>query len=207
MRRAEKASVRIVVAAAVLVLSTQAAQAQPAGRYQRSWVPPSSESAYVVEEPPAYTMEIVAADAVSLGLMFAGARSEGPNGEDGGATGALFLGGISAHLAGGPIIHAVHGQGRRAALSFAMRALIPTTLGLMSISANDGCGDGLFCELDDFGYYFVGGMVVASVIDWAVLSHGSTLAKRRLRSPSVPMWSPTVSPAVGGAQLGVVGTF
>ncbi len=198
---------RTVVAAAVLVLTTQAAQAQPAGRYQRSWVPPSTEPAYVVEDPPAYTMDIVGADAVSLGLMLAGARSEGPSGEDGDATGALFLGGISTHLAGGPIIHLAHGQGRRAALSFVLRAVIPTTLGLMSISANEGCEEGFLCELDDFGAYFVGGMVVASVIDWGFLSHGSVLAKRQLRSPSVPMWSPTMAPAPGGAQVGIVGTF
>lgn len=196
----------IVVAAAVLVMTTQAVRAQPVGRYQRSWVPSATESAYVVEAPPAYTMELVGADAVSLALIFAGARSEGPNGEDGPATAPLFLGGVSAHLAGGPIIHAMHGQGRRAALSFTLRALIPMTLGLMSISANDGC-DGVLCELDDFGAYFVGGMVVASVIDWAALSHGTTLAKRRLRSPSVPMWSPTMAPAHGGAQVGIVGTF
>lgn len=198
---------RIVVAAAVLALTTRAAQAQPAGRYQRSWVPSSTEPAYVIEEPPAYTLEIVAADAISLGLMVAGALSEGPNGEDSNASGALFLGGISTHTLSSPIIHAVHGHGRRAALSFVLRSAIPTALGLMSISANDGCEEGFLCELDDFGAYFVGGMVVASIIDWGVLSHGTVLAKQRLGAPSVPMWSPTMAPAPGGAQVGVVGMF
>jgi hypothetical protein len=156
-------------------------------------------------EPPGYTGEILAADVLSFGLIALGARSEGPNGEDTDATGAYYLTGILGAWSIAPIIHAAHHQGRRAAVSLVLRQGLAWGGMIAKMTANQGCTDGWFCELDGIGQWFVGGLVVASVIDLTVLTHGKTLARRRIPPHT---YIPTFAPVVGGGmQAGLVGTW
>ena len=184
MRRAEANRMRCLAALAVVTFTTPA------------W----AES----EAPPSYTLHVVAADATAVGLMAAGALTDHTMADDSNVPAAFVWAGLGTYVLGAPVVHLMRDQNDRAALSVTLRMGLPLAFGTLGYVTSEGC-EGWFCQLDAMALGALGGAALASIIDYAVLSWGTTLAKPRKREGAV--WSPTVAPAPGGGQVGVAGTF
>lgn len=140
-----------------------------------------------------YHWQTWVADGVSLGLILGGGTAEGPGGEDTTASDVLFDVGFSAAFFGSPLIHLVHGNLRQAGESVALR-LGMTSLGmLVAMVANDGCDAGLFCELEYVGYGALGGIVAASLLDAALITHEPAASRT---------WTPQLAAGHGGLRVG-----
>lgn len=188
-------------------LAILAAVATPVAAQPSTVAPAWQRPRYVVDTrtPDSYTTQIAAADALALVLLLAGGRAEGQDGEDTETSELFTTAGIVGAFAISPLVHLAHGHGRRAGASFALRATLSFGGMLASIHANRGSCEALFCEFEDMGEWFVGGLVVASIADLLLFSHGDLLATRRLRP--APTWTPTLGATPGGAQVGVVGSW
>lgn len=175
-----------------LVLATHTAAAHPHADTD------PHPAATPVEET-SYRSHTLTVDAIGLGLFIAGAASEGPDGEDTTASGALMGAGLIGSVLASPIVHAVHGRGWRALGSFGMRYGLASVGALVSMGLASSTCDELFCEMQYLGAGVVSGLVVASALDAALFT-----SERRERPPT---WAPTVSAHRDGARVGFVATF
>ena len=140
-------------------------------------------------------------DAVGLAALVAGGMAEGPGGRDTDASNTLFSIGAGTMMFGAPLIHAVRGHGVRAVGSLGLRAGLAGAGMWVAVAANTCDSSKEFlCDLDYIGYGFLGGLVVASVIDAAVNTE-----EREPRAARV--WAPTVSATHDGARVGFVAMF
>jgi hypothetical protein len=145
-----------------------------------------------------YYAQTLTVDATSIGLFVAGALSEGPNGRDSSATGALYTAGVLGAAFGSPMVHLLHGHSDRAFYSWGIRSLLGglgATVGIITASCSD---QELFCGLDRLGPGLMIGYGVASLIDASMLTE-----ERR----PVASWMPLVGPTRGGLQLGLTATW
>lgn len=166
--------------------------------------PPDQPAA--AQDETSYRAYTLAADAFGLGLFMVGGLSEGRNGRDTTASDALFTSGLLVSYLVTPGIHLARGHRGRAIGSFFMRWGLSGTGAMLSILARSGCHDSaqssgngdalggdLLCELDYIGYGVLGGLVVASIVDAAVMTD-----ERALRAS----WSPVVSANRDGVRVG-----
>jgi hypothetical protein len=145
----------------------------------------------------------LSADAISIGLFAAGNLAEGEGGHDTPLSNTLFATGLLGATFATPIIHATRGHGGRAIGSWLLRQGLASAGMLIAFSASQGCDDGWFCELEYVGYGYLGGIVLASVIDAATITDEVVPRERAPRS----VWSPTISATHQGARVGFVATF
>lgn len=201
---------RVLLAAAVLVLLTSVAAAQAPGETM-SFDPESPPSA---QEPQTVTVnyrgQVLLADGLSLGMMILG--PVGDNEE-------LAGWGVAGYFLGGPIVHVAHGRGVAALQSFGLRAGLPLFGALLGYrlgphdtacvyAASDRPVDGGFGEggCGDEGSIVgmmvgaVSGGVTAIVLDAKYL----TTYKKQVAAPS---WSASIKPTHGGVSIGVAGAF
>jgi hypothetical protein len=152
----------------------------------------------VTEEKVWYGYQNLGADGAALALAIGGAAMQ-ENGE------LLGVASLLTYALGSPIIHAVNGEGGRAAGSIALRLGLPLVLGGIGAATAPPCGENEQLCFNGLGEFVLGvaiGGVSAIVIDDFVLAHKT----RRVYHEST--WTPTVAPsAAGGMTFGVAGTF
>jgi hypothetical protein len=144
--------------------------------------------------PADYRWQVVAADVVSVVLAFS--RS---------GTG-IRLGGLT-YVLGGPIIHAVHGQGARMGVSLALRVGLPIALALTGagLAHHDCSPDDDDCDNGSLGGGILGfgvGIVTAMVVDSVVIA-GAV----KVRKHTGATWAPQIAMTPQHVGLGVVGRF
>src|SRR5689334_4180827 len=103
-----------IVATVALVLT-----ASLFGGVAHAQTPVAGEQPVAPTRSETYTLQILAVDAASVGLVFAGGVVDGNLGE---GISTVGLGGLTL---GGPIVHAAHGHWGRSALSLGMRVVLP----------------------------------------------------------------------------------
>jgi hypothetical protein len=114
---------------------------------------------------------------------------------------------ITTNVLGGPIIHAVHGQGVRTGASLALRVGLPIALAVAGAKlAHHDCGpDDDDCDDGSLGGAILGfgvGIVTAMVVDSAVIA-GAV----EVRKPTGATWAPQIAVTPRHVGLGVVGRF
>ena len=125
----------------------------------------------------------------------------------------LGIAGLATYVLGGPIVHAVHGQGGKVGIDLAVRLGAPAVG--MATGAAIGCA--MFsCSKGDFagfGAFILGGVgagvgaLTAIVIDAAVLANEPAAPAKAKPWNGKPTFTPQVSALPGGGSLGVGGAF
>jgi hypothetical protein len=151
--------------------------------------PPTREESEVVVDK-GYAAQILAVDALGVGLLFGAAMNENEAG--------AWLG-LGTMALGPALVHASHNRGGEAIASALMRPTL-TIGGIYAgfAMASDDCR-----ELCGLGEAFIGGLVgygTAVIIDAAYLA-------REKRAPRDASWMPTVNATSSSVQLGVGGRF
>jgi hypothetical protein len=145
-----------------------------------------------------YGFELLAADALSLTAMYAGAAS---------GTDALAVPGVVGLFVAAPLVHAVEGNGGRALGSLGVRLVLPiagAALASWDYDRNDK-GDGCDCmggALATFGGFALG-LVSAMAVDALVLGWEREAPPPRKQLSLVP----TVAVTPGGGGVGLAGRF
>jgi hypothetical protein len=112
------------------------------------------------------------------------------------ALGSLVLAGATFTLAS-PIIHIAHERPVAALGAFALRAVLPAGVLLLSVESADPASAAA-------GLLFVGSLVTAMFVDWFVLA---VPGESERREPHTVAWQPSVLALRGGAGLGVVARY
>jgi hypothetical protein len=189
-RLAVRVAMRLAAAAIAIVLglATTAAFAEPPGvTPQRMPVPDQP----LVES---YRLQTAIADGVALVTLAATHDA---------SAGATF--GVGTYLLGAPIIHLLHRRPGRALGSLALRAGLPLGAALLLEASHKNSCPSSSTQCDDLsglGLFvggIIGGAVVASVLDTALLAKGD--------DPPARGWGPAVAPNHGGVTLGIAGSF
>ena len=139
-----------------------------------------------------YGGQTLGVDGVALALFALGAANGGSNPST--ATSLMVTSGIT-YVLGGPVIHIAHGRYGTAAVGGVAGAVL---FGAASNSTGALIG-GATGAIFGLGT----GVIVASVLDSAVLAHRTARAPERTGF----QWSPVAAPVKGGATAGVVGRF
>jgi hypothetical protein len=156
-------------------------------------LPPAPEIAPEIEIAD-YRWQVAAADVVSVALALSQSGA------------GIRLGGLT-YVLGGPIIHAVHGQGGRMGVSLAMRVGLPIALAFAGAGlahhdcspGDDDCDDGsLGGAILGFGV----GIVTAMVVDSAVIAGAVEVRKH-----TGATWAPQIAVTPRHVGFGVVGRF
>lgn len=169
--------------------------------------------------PPAdtYTLQILAADGISLAVLGVGAAIEGSShGEGADALGnALMFGGIGGLFLGGPIVHTAHGHWRLGLASLALRVGLPFAGAAIGGAAADCSKDAFLCGLGEAALGFTIGTAAAITLDAAVLARWSSFGRpdmpgAALGPPARPRrvaFAPRLVATPNLTLLGVGGTF
>lgn len=110
--------------------------------------------------------------------------------------------GLAGYVLVGPITHAVHGNWGRSALSVGVRGLLPIVGLAASLGADQGCGDRGDCGDAALGG-LLAGMLVATVLDVALLAREPSKPRPATTAP----WQPTLGITRTHAVLGASGSF
>src|SRR5947208_12597579 len=117
---------------------------------------------------PSYRMQLVASDTVAAAAFLGGDALESRGGAAGTTGDVLMATGGAAFLLGGPVIHALHGNYGRGAISLGLRVLLPI-IGANIGAAVSGCdkheGLGDLCVVDDMTAGLLVGAATAAVAD------------------------------------------
>jgi hypothetical protein len=201
------ASFRFALVGLVLVISSMGASA-------RAEEGPSTDVPVAHQQPETYTLHILAADAVSVGILAASAAIDGASSDDTFANGLAFAG-VGGLALGGPIVHAAHGHWGRSAVSLGLRVVLPL-VGASIGAATADCQKGEFlCGLSELGLGYTIGQATAITIDAAVLARWSTFEhspeQRPVRPSEDRAHGVTLVPRVVATPklglIGVGGTF
>jgi hypothetical protein len=126
--------------------------------------------------------------------------------DDGTLGGTLAYGSVALMFFGSPIVHALHGNTRRAGQSLALRVGVPLLLGGITYAVMDkeDCSNHQadWCGLDEVVLpAFVGslGLGLAMLADDFGLAYDER--------PAAPSWTPTLQASHGGMTFGMAGTF
>jgi hypothetical protein len=147
-----------------------------------------------------YGYQLLLADALSVGLVYAGAGS---------GTGALATAGVGGMLLGAPIVHAVQGEPGRAFGSLGLRLAMPLAGAAIAMWAYDrGNRDSRSCDCMGGALAGMGGMVLglgaAMLTDALLLGwRPETPARKRTSIAMIP----SVGVAPGGGSVGLAGRF
>jgi len=142
-----------------------------------------------------YGWQTLTADASALVLLISAATV---GDHDEGLAQALAIGSLATYVAGGPIVHGVHGNPGRAIGSLGLRAGAPVAGALLG-AANEDCHGGDFCGMQGAFVGFAVGAGVAMVLDAAFLAHETV--------PDEPVVTPVVTTGKNGTWLGLSGRF
>lgn len=184
-----------VVAAAAVTAHAQTAALPPAlrplsppGETPPRSVPPVADDDEEDLEYGHYGLEIVPADVAALVLVRTGD--------------SVAKIGLGLYLLDGPIVHALHGQGGRAAGSFALRVGMPFAIGFAfhSLAGGDSEGDGILTLLG----VVLGAMGAAAIDDAAV---ARSVPRRPSAKRAGATWSPHIAVSQRLTSLGVAGRF
>lgn len=147
-----------------------------------------------------YGWQTLLLDGAAIALTVGGA---GLDGNDAAQTPALGLA-LGTYLAGGPVVHLLHGHPGKAALSLGLRVGVPVTAGAIAAAATqckpelDGEACGMGTVIATIGSAALGA-VVASIID------GTAIARDPV--PNAPSVSPVVQVGKNGGVVGLAGRF
>jgi hypothetical protein len=181
--------------AALLILATPlVARAEPPS------LTPRVEPAAPAEDHTSYRAYTLTADGLSVGALLLGFASEGLGGHDSDSTGGLYVLGLLGGSFATPIIHGIRGHGGRAIGSYLMRSGLMGLGAMVGIASAGRCSPAeWFCGLDRALPGMAGGLVVASVVDAALLTDEDV-------EPSSG-WTPVIAPRAGGATFGIAAAF
>jgi len=153
--------------------------------------------------PKSYRAQVIVADAsaIALSLIIDRLSADGNARPD-----ALATFTIAAYFFTAPAIHGFHREGRRALLSFGLRAGLPLLFGFLGEQIDgappcESCQDSLRSDGKVFG--LTAGVLLAMAIDGALLSRPIRARTERPRAA----WTPAVHAVSGGALAGLAGTF
>jgi hypothetical protein len=113
---------------------------------------------------------------------------------------------------GGPAIHALHGQRKKAWQSFGLRLGLPFAGALVGLAAveescdRSGCGGGMQA-LAGMALGAAAGWVTAAIVDITYLARKPSKVSRELRKIQRMPVQPSISMVEGGAVLGVGSAF
>jgi hypothetical protein len=105
---------------------------------------------------------------------------------------------LATYLAGGPIVHAAHGNWGRAFGSLGLRLGAPIAGAFLGAALED-CRGGDFCGFSGAAVGLVVGMGTAIVLDAAVLAREKVIEE--------PTLQPVVTTGKNGTYLGLAGRF
>jgi hypothetical protein len=143
-----------------------------------------------------YGWQILTTDGVALTFLVLGAAASN---SARGSSGELFaLSSLGTYVAGGPIIHALHGNWGRSAASLGLRVGAPIVGGLVGATMED-CSGGDFCGLAGGLVGATLGVTTAIVVDAAALAHETVSDE--------PAVVPVLRTGKNGTWLGVSGRF
>jgi hypothetical protein len=194
-----------------MVVLTASLAAAPAHAQSTS----SAEPPAPPQPPETYTLHILGADALSIGVLVASGYIDSASSNDDFANGLSFVG-IGGLALGGPIVHAVHGNWGRGAISLGMRVVLPVLGASIGASLADCQKDQFLCGLSEIGAGYSIGVATAIAVDAAVLARWSTFQRpaeshAEHRPESHPSAALTLAPRLIAtperAFIGVGGTF
>jgi hypothetical protein len=147
-----------------------------------------------------YGYQLLLADALSVGLIYAGAGSD---------TGALATAGVGGMFLGAPIVHAVQGEPGRAFGSLGLRLAMPLAGAAIAMWAYDRSNrDRESCDCMGGALAGMGGMVLglgaAMLTDALFLGWRPETSARQRRSIAM---IPSIGVAPGGGSVGLAGRF
>jgi hypothetical protein len=187
------------LAAALVATLTSAAFVAPAAAQAPGELAPAAYAAPPAPEAPSkiersYALQLAGADLASLATMMIGASGQSEEVVRLGSLGYLFA---------APAVHALNGNGTRAAQSLALRVTLPLAgmfIGFFAGPSDEGgdcCGDVSFT-----GALVGGGIGVATalVVDYTLFG------KKTERAPT-RSWQPTVGASQNGFSVGAMGRF
>jgi len=180
-----------ILASLVLVRS---ASAQPAAA---PLTEPAQASSQV--DTTSYRGYTLAADGLSIAVLFAAYASTRSDGSDSQATVPLLLLGIEGGFWLTPGIHSLRGHKWRAVGSSILRQVTMTAGAIIAIETKTCDTATLVCGGDRFGLGVAGGVAVASLID-AVFMTDET-------NPRATTWTPMLAPRQGGGTVGLAVSF
>jgi hypothetical protein len=134
---------------------------------------PAADVPVAPQQPETYTLHILAADAVSVGILVTSAAIDGASSDDTFANGLAFAG-LGGLALGGPIVHAVHGHWGRGAASLGLRVVLPLVGASIGAATADCQKDEFLCGLSELALGYVIGEATAITLDAAVLARWST---------------------------------
>jgi hypothetical protein len=177
---------------ATVVAQQQPTQPDDAYRLQPLLPPPPTVELREVDRW--YGGFTLMADGLSLGAAIAGGITEGSGGD--GEPFFWIAGG--GYLFGAPIVHLVHENPGRAALSFGMRVALPLAFFGTGLIIED-CPRGDFCGLASFVIGVPLGMATAIALDASLVARDTVKESFSI--------APTAMLTRDGASIGVIGTF
>jgi hypothetical protein len=142
---------------------------------------------------PSYRLQILAADASAAALFLGGDGLESRGGAIGTAGDVLMATGGVTYLLGGPVIHAVHRNYGRAAISIGLRVVLPVVganIGTALSSCDRTQTFANLCAVDDMAAGFLIGAAAAAAADTllvapaGVAESGGEAARPRARGLS-----------------------
>jgi hypothetical protein len=150
-----------------------------------------------------YRWQVIGADAAAIAMSVLVDRIAAGGGDRSAPLATLT---IATYFFGAPLVHGVHRQGKRALVSFGLRAGLPLLLGLLGEELDgtppcDFCNDSLRSEGKLIGITV--GVLAAMAVDGVLLARP---IYRRVERPRA-VWAPALRGVQGGATAGVVGTF
>lgn len=152
-----------------------------------------------------YGYKLLLADALSIGVIAAGAST--------GAGAALAAPGIGGAFLAAPIVHLTEGQRGRALGSLALRLLVPLGVGVIAAETQERRSSECNCMGGVFA--FAGGMVLglgaamlldAALLGWRPVGDVERAKTARARSSSLAL-VPAFGVGPAGASVGVAGRF
>lgn len=163
---------------------------------------PSGRTVIRTQRGARYGLEILLADGLALAVAGASIKFEQPG---------FALAGLGTYLIAPPVVHAIHGQGGRAAASFGLRVGAPAVgmlTGMAIAGAFDGSGGGAYRAIAGGVVGLGAGAIAAMVVDAVVLAREPDVKVRVPRGwDGKPRLAPTVSALPGGGAVGVGGSF
>lgn len=169
--------------------------------------------------PPAetYTLQILAADGISLAVFGIGGAIEGSGHGEGADTlgNVLMYGGLGGLWLGGPIVHTAHGHWGLGLASLALRVALPVAGAAIGGAAADCTKDEWLCGLGEAVLGYTIGTAAAITIDAAVLARWSAFGRSdpssaAITPPSRPRavaLAPRLVATPNFTLVGVGGTF
>jgi len=161
---------------------------------------------------PGYRLQILAADASAAALFLGGDGLESLGGAVGTAGDVLMATGGLTYLLGGPVIHAVHRNYGRAAISIGLRVVLPivgANIGTALSSCDRTQSFANLCYVDDMAAGFLIGAATAAAADILLVAPGARAESDDAPRPQAhgPSLTPRIVASQDRALFGLGGQF